>query len=242
MTYYYEIAKAQSLAHAQTSGRAAEVLPTHFSLMEEEEKLLLVVEVVEALSDDEIFQRVQRECDRIAFLTGEDLVPCFIRKDNSDGSSTAVSQRNARTAGWTEIPTDVARQQWEDVQLHVQLRLWHLAGLPGLPMNVQIVLLFQIIEIEYSARGNCTDMHYPEYTDRKRNPDPRTEAKLFRDLASHGKTEMNNPQIREYCKRHEILPVSNDPTDRNLTWLFNDRISVVNAEARKIIDAAITRM
>ena len=235
MAHYYRITETQSLAKVCASGQAGQVFPLGFSLVREADALML--EVV-AEPDEEVFGRVQQECDRIAFLTGEDPEPRFARKDNPDGSTTASSTRGARTAGYVPIPADLDRQVW-DVALPVQLRLWQLAGLPRLPIAVRIVLLFQIIEIAFPNRSNATD--YPKYEGPSWKLHPRTEARLLRDLASHGKTAMGNPEIQDYCALHKLPAESHDPRNRLLMQLFSGRVVVVEKEARGIIDQAITR-
>lgn len=234
MAHFYRVSETRSLAKARVSGQAGQVLPLDFSFLEEDGRLLLKVASASGVTDEEIFGQVQRECDRIAFLTGEDPDPRLTRKDNPDGSTTAIDSRGGRTAGYVSIPADIARQQWDTPPLPAQLRLWQLASLPRLPVAVRIVLLFQIIEMDPSSV-------YPQYVDSSKEPDRRTETKLLRDLASHGRKVMVSSQVRAYCAHHNVPAVSHDPRDASLIQLFNERLFVVEQEARKSIEQAITR-
>ena len=243
MAYYYKVCRTQSLVRAYKSSLAGRVFPPDFSLVEEDEDLLLEVISVSGSTDQEVFARVQSECDRIAFLTGEDLQPRFARKDNPDGSTTASDTRRARTAGYAPIPADLDRQSWS-VELPVQLRLWQLAGQQNLPVAVRTVLLFQIIEISFPDTSPSKPGHqtkYPEYTDACIDPDPYTEAKILRHLASHGKKMMSSREVQLYCQRHGVPAQSNDPTNVALTQLFNSRLGFVANVAEKLIESAITR-
>ena len=238
MAYYYAISKTKSIANLIASECVSQIFRADISFLEEDGVLLLVVESVNTLPDDEIFIQVQRECDRITFLTGEALEPRFVRKDNPNGSTTTSDSRMCRTAGWCEIPADIAPQQWDDA-LQAQLSLWHLATLRQIPVVAKIMLLFQIIEIAFPDTKN--DKDYPEYKDSTSNPASRTEAKLLRDLATHGKKPMRSRQVQCYCMHHSIKCQSNDPTDAELRKLFNLRLTVIEEEARRIIHQSITR-
>jgi hypothetical protein len=243
LAHYYRIRKTRSLVEARTTGQAARILPLDFSFREEADALLIKVASATTTTDEEIFKRVQRECDRIAFLTGENPDPCFARKDGPNGSTIASDCRWARTFGVAPIPGDLDRQTWEP-ELPVQLRLWQLAGAQHLPIAVRIVLLFQIIEMRFPDTDTNKPGHptqYPEYEDSSIDPHPLTEAKLLRHLASHGKKPMSSCEIGRYCERHRIPAESNDPTDAGLTLLFTSRFPVVEQEARRLIDQAITR-
>ena len=207
--------------------------------MEEEGHLLLVVEPQSDLTDEQVFNQVQQEFDRIDFLTGVYLSPKPDRKENPNGSIQAISSIAVFLHGIKPLPAEIDRQDW-DKSLPVQLRLWKLAHSPNLPLSSQINLLFQIIEISYPNTDDEKD--FPPYLDSKKSPEPPTEAKLLRHLASHGKQKMKrSKQVQRYCKYLAIPEESHDPTDFKFLQVLRDGLPIVENEARKVINEAITR-
>ena len=233
--YYFTISKRKEFKLSDTN----KIFPQNFSVTEENECLSLVVTVEEGLSDSQVFNQVQQECDRIFFLTAEEFNPEFKCKCklNNGGSKTCQAEIKSDSYIVAPISQNIARQKW-DLSLSVQLRLWQLASIFELSIATKINLLFQIIEIYFPDTGdnNC----YPEYTNSSIVPYPRTEAKLLRNLSSHGKKSMNSPQVKEYCSFLGIPAVSYDPTDPRFTDALEKRFSVIKEEARNIIAKQIT--
>jgi len=234
MKYLYKVSRLQATTPKQVSA----VLPQNFSFQEEDGHQLLVVETSSDLTNDQVFNQVQQECDRLFFLTGNQLNPKLVRQENPDGSASVQASLHMFLAGGRPLPPKIDRQQW-GTALPVQLRLWQFAHLPGLPIAVQINLLFQIIEISY-PNTRC-DNEYPQYQDTTAAPDPRTEAKLLRHLASHGKQAMRGQQVRLYCQYLGISEESHDPTDANFIRILKNHLQVVKDEAWKVINDTITR-
>jgi hypothetical protein len=139
-----------------------------------------------------------------------------------------------------QLPKNIDRQQWSKDDITVHLRLWHLAYSPDIPLAAKINLLFQIIEIEYPETHDNT--FYVEYNDSTKPPTPMTEAKLLRHLMSHGKSDNVKKQLEHYCIFLGIKPGTHDPTDRNFINCVKKRLSVLENEARKIIDNKITKI
>lgn len=235
MRYVYTVSGFRVLAIEQARG----VLPQHFSFREEREQLLLVVEPPGVVDDEQVFGQVQQECDRLFFLTGEQLAPKILRKENSDGRSVGFGSFTADAFITKSLSTEVDRQQWH-IPLAVQLRLWQLAQSPNVPIAARTNLLFQIIEISYP---NTNDQNqYRQYKDPRKRPHPRTEAKLLRHLASHGNTKrVTHEQLKRYCQHLSITEEFHNPTDIDYLRVLREGFPVVESEARRIIEASITR-
>jgi len=208
----------------------------NFSFREEDGQLLLVVEAFDRLTDEQVFCQVQRECDRLFFLTGQQLGPGLLRKEKPDGSSTGFISHTADAFIVKPLAPEINRQDWQEKPLAVQLRLWQLAQFADLPVAARINLLFQIIEITYPDRDD-----YPKYECPSNSPHPRTEAKLLRDLVTHGKKKMDSPQVKLYCQHLGISGESHDPTDADFLRVLHSRFSVVKDEAHRVIEASITK-
>lgn len=228
-----------SKPRAFTLEQARAVLPKSFSLQEEEDdQLLLAVTPPSGFTDEQTFNQVQQECDRLFFLTGEQLDPKLLRKETTDGRVTNFKFLTMDAVVVEPLASEVERQQW-DASLPVQLRLWQLTRLPNLPVATQINLLFQIIEISFP---NTKDQSaYPPYNNAHSPPHPRTEAKLLRDLATHGKKRMEARQVKSYCQYLGISDESHDPTDSDFIQALCKGGRVIQAEARRVIDDSITR-
>lgn len=235
MRYVYTLSGFRALTIEQARG----ALPQHFSFREEREQLLLVVEPLGVVTDEQAFGHVQQECDRLFFLTGEQLAPKILRKENPDGRAVGFGSITADAFITKSLSTEVDRQQWH-IPLAMQLRLWRLAQSPNVPIAARINLLFQIIEISY--QNTHDENEYPKYKDSRKRPQPRTEAKLLRHLASHGNTRtMSSKELKRYCKHLKISEQFHNPTDIDYLRVLHERFPVVESEARRIIEASITR-
>jgi hypothetical protein len=232
MKYVYAISGTQRLNAAQ----AVAVLPPHFSFREENGQLLLVADKPDHLTDEQVFYQVQRECDRLYFLTGQQLDPKIFRIERPNGLSTGFLSVTASASIYKPIAPEVDRQNWQGKPLAVQLRLWQLAHLTNTPIAAKINLLFQIIEMTYRKAND-----YPKYKDPNKCPHPRTEAKLLRHLASHGYTVTMRSELKRYCQHLGISEKFHDPTDADFLGILHQRLSVVEDEAKRIIDDSITR-
>ena len=243
MKYRFKICRID----ARVAGAVAAAIPESFSFEEEDKQLLLVVNLEKKLTDDEVRSMVQRECDRVAFLTGDRMKPTLVDIECDNGRHTISDTRGARTKGFRPLPTGVGRQDWHcNPNLALQLRLWDLAQLPHLPIAAKILLLFQIVEVTYPDTTGSKD--YPDYRNSACVPHPRTEAKLLRHIAVHGKMKSVRPQLERY-RQHLGIPVasvasavSHDPTDSSLIRVLHDRVRVVREEAEKIIASAILNL
>ena len=200
MRYVYSISGFSGF----TASEVNTILPPHISIRKEDGQFLLFIESSSAVNDDQAFLQAQQELDRIFFLTGRTLTPEFIRKKNPNGSGVAISDITLKIELGKPIPSDVDRQEWQWL-LTVQLKLWHIAHLPNLPISIKIILLFQIIEILYPPKNNKA--LYPKYADSSKPPCPYTEAKLLRDWVSH-QGQVGSSQLKNYCKYLGIDPPS----------------------------------
>ncbi len=232
MKYVYNISRFSACTPDQLSG----VLPTNFALQKENDEFVLVVHLQHLSNEREVFYYVQRECDRLFFLTGEQLNPKLLRIEYSD-KKRLFNEVACIMHGFEKLQDDIDRQQWSH-QLTLQLRLWQLAHLPHLPVSVQIALLFQIIEISFPDTRN--KQMYPSFQENDLVPHPRTEAKLIRDWVSHQEAKMRKPLLG-YCRYLEIELRFFDPTDVQHQKKIPGLFEKVEREAEKVIHAAITR-
>jgi hypothetical protein len=232
MTFVYEIAPLRVYKDTEI----LPLLPVSFSFTSESGKsLLMVVSGTSAGDPDVVFAKVQRECDRVAFLTGEKLAPKLKRIDRPGGGTTNFKTQAGQS--YTKKTFSPTRQQWTP-RLAVQLRLWHLARRSDTPLAARINLLFQIIECEHPDKSDTTV--YPPFTSSTTKPAALTECKLLRDLVSHGAdTPPSGKQIQEYMKH---LGITNffDPSDSKHAALIGEKTRFVEGEAMRIIEAAIT--
>jgi len=215
------------------------ILPAHFGVVEGGSTLFLVVKgAASPLGLQTATLKVQRECDRINFLTGVDLSPVFTRELKANGMSTGTLCITSTALVVKPLPSTTGRQVWTGT-LGVQLRLWFLAKADSTPLLSRVNLLFQIIECAFP---DTSDGHaYPEYKNPMTDPAPLTECKLLRDLASHGHSKkVKSPQLKLYCKRHRLPEQFADPTNEKVMRLIDSRIGVLEIEARKIIAQEIT--
>ena len=228
MKYVYRISRFSAFTMDQLSS----VLPSNFALLKESEQLVLFVDLEHSSNENAVFYYVQRECDRLFFLTGEQLNPKLLRIEDA-GKKHLFNNQDFITAGFERLQDDIDRQQWTH-KLTLQLRLWQLAHLPNLPISVQIALLFQVIEASHPDTKD-----YPPFHENDLAPHPRTEAKLIRNWVSHqGKIY---EQLARYCKYLEIEPGLFDPTDVRHQRTIPMLLEKVKREAEGIIDAALTK-
>jgi hypothetical protein len=232
MEYYYSISKFKTF----NLGQVKEVFPDNFKIETVNDKNSLIVTTL-IDSDAEIFITVQRECDRIFFLTGEQLDPQFREKKYDNGTKICQQCITSDSYIIDKIPENIARQRWS-VPLTVQLRLWQLTKSLYLPLSAKINLLFQIIEITFSNTQNSTN--YPEYTCSDNPPVSMTESLLLRNLVSHGGESMRSEQLKKYCRFLGIKENFYDATNTVATKAIEGRVSILENEARRVISEQIS--
>src|SRR5262249_55473791 len=104
--FFFEISRLVATPVAEL-GR---ILPSHFRLVEEGSDVFPVVTSVGSVEVTAL--EVQRECDRIRFLTGEDLLPLFTCELRGDGSRqcSLVLTSNAQIVA--PLSPAVGQQVW----------------------------------------------------------------------------------------------------------------------------------
>lgn len=217
--------------------QAKRIFPNNFRLDTENDKTFLIIVTTENTSGSEVFIEVQRECDRISFLTGEQLNPQFQYAKNAGGIKTY--QQYIDSSAWfvKPLPQNIDKQEW-DGDLETQLRLWQIAESPDLSIATRINLLFQIIEIAFSGKDiktNCLD----KYSDSNKSPCPIKECRLLRNLVSHG-GEAGDCELRTYCNFLGISTTLHDLTNPIFMQAIKNRLDVIKVEARKVINGKIT--
>lgn len=231
MKYCYSISKPKTFNFNQT----AKIFPDNFLLQQENEETFIIVETEEK-SQSEVFKQVQRECDRIFFIVGEQLNPIFKWSQNPNEPRTCQQIILSNANIIAPISENITPQDWKDSNLAVQLRLWQAAQLSNLPISAKINRLFQIIEIDYPLQKKD---NYPEYCDSNIEPLPMTEAKLLRHLVSHA-GEPYGDELKEYCEFLKIPEIMNALTDQKFMQAIASRFHIVEKQAREIINGKIT--
>lgn len=180
--------------------------------------------------------RVQCECDRIRFVTGEDLNPRFVREVLPDGTKRNERSIFAAARIIKPLPPSMGPQNWT-ARLATQLRLWFLAKEPSTHVLLRINLFFQIIECSFPLT-NVSDQ-YPEYKEEGQDPHPRTECKLLRHLATHGVGKpVKGSELICYCRKHKLQGFA-DPTDQKVMTFLASKLLLLEHEARAIVEQQI---
>lgn len=211
--------------------------PASFSYGREGEHLFLFIEVPDNFTLDQVWSLVDREADRLYFLTGVQLAPEIRNCEASDGRISEFLTFSINLVTKKPLPQNITQQVWID-SLPLQLRLWQLAHIENMPINTRIVLLFQIIEAEYPDTND--PIQYPQYKGGI-TIDSVTEAKLIRDWVGHQKG--THPIFRsqlDHYRRHLGVTAFYNPTNPTHAQLITSLLAKVTEEARKVITAKIT--
>ena len=220
-------------------GEIDRLLPNYFSLIDEEGDIFLFVNIDERINEKQVQFLVDREFDRIFFLTGCKINFSLVNIEYPDGHKKSLCDIKFSINAIQAIPDNIGPQLWEN-NIDTQLKLWFLAHGENIPLASKINLLFQILEIEYPYTGNQTI--YPLYEDSSSEPSPMTEAKLLRHIVSHGKSPINNHQLRKYCEFLGLRPEMHDPANAEFIDIINRRLPVITRLAKEIIEAKLTKI
>ena len=98
---------------------------------------------------------------------------------------------------------------------------------------LKVILYYQVIELTHA-----TSSSFPEYLDSSLAPNPLSEAKFIRHLVAHS-GEVSNKQLKTYCEYLGIPELMFDPTDVEHLNIIKRKVPLLEAEAKKIIDAAL---
>jgi hypothetical protein len=215
------------------------LLPGNITYSVAKEGASLSLKTAGELSPERAKYLVERECDRIGFLTGDFVTPVLTTVEHPTHMERTVS--HSADALLSESPdASVIEQVWGDSTITIQLRLWRLAKEQERLARLRIILLFQIVELVMPVTRDGKD--YPPYSDTTRPPDPRTEAKLLRDLASHQDPRgPSSEALRRYCNWILIPEKFPDPTDVDSWRKLSGRIPVLEKLARSMISQRISR-
>lgn len=209
-------------------------LPGFFELVKEGGVYHLKINVDHVKTEEQACYFVQRECDRLHFLTGLE-ISCeykYIEAPNKQffySSSAAVND-----VLYSFLPDDIKPQKWSN-KLAMQFSLWQLANCESLLITTRISLFFQIIDLVKPANNPA---NYPEYTDTETAPVKMTECKLLRDLATR-QTDMKSPQLLNYCKYLGYRTKIPDVSDEEFLRILKSKLPLLRAEAKRLIKAII---
>ncbi len=234
MKLKYELRDTAYFSAAQLT----KIFPVNFCI-EQDEKIYLLAEFPPVTTESDSLYFVQREIDRIFFLTGVKIKYELKTIEDDNGINTGFDNFRMDLGVVGPLPKDIARQQWSKDDLTIHLRLWNMAHSQAIPLAAKINLLFQIIEIEYP--DTYDDKIYIPYGDTKNPPANMTEAKLLRNLMSHVKNSKVKTQVENYCKFLKLKPGMHDPADRDFMNCVKKRLFVLENEAQKIIESKITK-
>ena len=173
------------------------ILPHNFILEQKDKDIFLTINADDEIDENQAKFLLDRELDRIFFLSEKKIESSLALVEYPDGRKRTTVTIKYDINAIRKIPEEIAPQQWAN-NIDVQLKLWVLAHSYNIPLAAKINLLFQIIEIEYP---NTRDQSiYPLYRDSTIAPNPMTEAKLLRHIVSHGKSPIENDQLRKLLK------------------------------------------
>jgi hypothetical protein len=234
MRFKYRISNMANLS----AGQLGNILPDNCAIYQND-NTYLIIEHGPGTTENDSFFFLQRELDRLYFLTGINIKCELDTIENDDGAFTGISGVKCTLTAVAQLPENIGRQQWGTDDIAVHLRLWALAFSSNLPLAAKINLLFQIIEIEHPETNS--NAVYPTYRNPANPPDPKTEAKLLRHLMSHGNKPVKHNSLRQYCIFLGISPEMHNPIDQNFVSRVNKRMAILINEARKIIDSKISK-
>jgi len=195
-------------------------LPAGFQVIKKDDGIYVAIKSAN-VEDQQSQYLIDRELDRHFFLTNVKIKAAMIRKV----VSTCFTSR------WRiqePLRDDIWPQNW-NYSLAVQLRLWSIA-VDSADVMVKIILLFQIIEL--------ASPQFQPYTDPTQAPDPLTECKFIRHLVAHA-GDVDRPQLKLYCEYIGMPPVMMDITDPDYYKIIASKVSLVQGEAKKIIESAL---
>ena len=196
-----------------------QLLPDTFTLEERNGDLYATVTTKE----------IQRELDRIFFLTG-----IRVKFDHLDknGFPLVVKVFRSVSGEVKSFNNHISSQKkWND-KIEVQLKLWD-SAMSTTDTPLKIIFLFQIIELENMRKPK------DEYCDSSQPPDPLKECYLLRDIVAHI-GENPHKQTKVYLN---FLGISSMPGFGNLA--FNEKISkrvhVLQEKANDLLMKSMTK-
>lgn len=184
--------------------------------MEERNDGVYIVVQTTKEEDEEAHQLVQRELDRIFFLT-------CVRASAAMCSRLVHADLVCSYRIHGRLPADLQPQEWNST-VALQLRLWNVAA-DMVDPAVQLLIYFQIVELAYPHQDA-----YPKYTDSSRAPDPKTEAKLLRHLVAHAGEATNNA-TKKYLQYLDLGLVMADRCSPQWLRIIADKVEHVRNEA-----------
>jgi hypothetical protein len=192
---------------------------------------------------------VERELDRIGFLTGCygsaeficELTPVGTRSPYSGelGSATKPSPKYIAVQERKDFLLSVLTAK-NDV-LRSKLRLWRWANEHSRVNRLRPILLYQIIELSDTFELREGESKRKPYKDHKHNPDPFTEAKFLRHLAIH-QGPLTAAQLKKYCQRWGLSTLEFPrPDNPKLLELQSRRLPIMEKLAlESIMESAST--
>lgn len=201
-------------------------LPAGMHMERRNDGLYMVVDTpVEEDEDAQLL--VQRELDRLFFLSGLRMQPAMIRRivAASFGQTYLIHQN---------LPEHLGTQDWNP-KLALQLRLWRV-GMDTVDRPTRLLIFFQIIELQYPDSKNATA--YPSY--RVVPLHPRTEAKLLRNIVAHA-GQATSADTRWYLEEHLKLGdmMMADRSDPRWNKIINEKADHVQGVAVDAIEEAL---
>ena len=196
-----------------------QLLPVHFTLEEEKGQLYATVTT----------RKIERELDRIYFLTGVRVTFDFL---NENGDPNILKVQRVVHGEIRSFNKNISSQKkWND-KIELQLKLWN-SAMSAADTQIKIILLFQIIELENIKRPQC------EYNDYTQPPDPLKECYLLRDIVAHiGKNPHKQTEV--YLK---FLGIPSMPGFGDLKFnnKISERVKVLEKMSNDLIMKSMTK-
>lgn len=171
---------------------------------------------------------IDRELDLLFFLTHARL-----RAEMCQRIVTASMKVVFRV--YDPLPPGIRPQIWSD-QVTLQLRLWAIAE-NARDANLKALLFYQVIELSYPDPNDKTA--YPPYVNSLREPHPRTEAKLLRNLVVHA-GDATKKETSAYLQFLGLPPVLSNLVHPEWATKVTERTAIVERQAREVVLSVLT--
>lgn len=205
----------------------ADILPRRMSMQVDGD--IWHIEVESRTEEDaDTQQLVDRELDRVFFFTMVRLSAEMCRR------TVGVSLH----CSWdvqADLPPGLKAQDWSQT-LELQARYWRYAADTSDPI-LRVLLYFQVIELTHPRLDD--QRAYPEFTGLENATlHPRTESKLLRHLVTHAGDD-SWPETTAYLRHLELPAVLNNMAHPTWKAILQQKVSIVQAQAKKILDARL---
>ena len=204
-----------------------QTLPASFAIEKNGDDIYITIQTLKN-DDDSSKYLINRELDRIFFLTDRKLTAEMVKKY----VTVALEQKYNI---FSELPDNLKPQKW-NYDLSLQLRLWSIA-VETHDIQIKALFFFQIIELSYPSNNT----NYPIYSDHQQPPHPRSECRFLRNLVAHS-GDVGSSQLEKYCKYLDMPALMFDITDPHHQEILSQKIALFQDQAKITIDEELTKL